>query len=75
MPARLPAGSVAAVPGPRAHHDSIGARMRPDLAKQHWDTIIIGGGQAGLALGFYLARRGREFVILDAQPRVGDNWR
>jgi putative flavoprotein involved in K+ transport len=39
------------------------------------DTIVIGGGQAGLALGRELARRDREFVILDAGHRVGDAWR
>ena len=39
------------------------------------DTVIIGGGQAGLALGYHLARQSREFVILDANPRVGDAWR
>jgi putative flavoprotein involved in K+ transport len=39
------------------------------------DTVIIGGGQAGLATGYHLAKAGREFVILDANPRVGDSWR
>lgn len=39
------------------------------------DTVIIGAGQAGLALGYHLARQGRDFVILDAYPRVGDAWR
>jgi putative flavoprotein involved in K+ transport len=39
------------------------------------DTVIIGGGQAGLAMGTELARQKRDFVILDAQPRVGDAWR
>jgi putative flavoprotein involved in K+ transport len=39
------------------------------------DTVVIGAGQAGLAAGYHLARRGREFVILDAYERVGDNWR
>lgn len=38
-------------------------------------TIVIGAGQAGLATGYHLARRGRPFVILDAHQRVGDNWR
>jgi putative flavoprotein involved in K+ transport len=38
-------------------------------------TIVIGGGQAGLAVGYYLAKRGLPFVILDAHPRVGDAWR
>ena len=40
-----------------------------------YDTIVIGGGQAGLAMGWHLARRGRDFLILDAAPRVGDAWR
>ncbi|MET4638421.1 NAD(P)-binding domain-containing protein [Mycetocola sp. 2940] len=39
------------------------------------DIVIIGGGQAGLALGYYLARSERDFVILDAGDRVGDGWR
>jgi putative flavoprotein involved in K+ transport len=38
-------------------------------------TIVIGGGQAGLATGFHLARRGLPFAILDASARVGDAWR
>ena len=39
------------------------------------DTVVIGGGQAGLAVGRQLQQRGRRFVILDAYPRVGDAWR
>src|SRR5688572_5925928 len=38
-------------------------------------TIVIGGGQAGLAVGYHLARRGIAFTILDANQRVGDSWR
>jgi putative flavoprotein involved in K+ transport len=39
------------------------------------ETVIIGAGQAGLATGHHLQRRGHPFVILDANVRVGDNWR
>jgi putative flavoprotein involved in K+ transport len=39
------------------------------------DTVVIGGGQAGLAMGYHLRRTGRSFVILDADERVGDCWR
>lgn len=39
------------------------------------DTVIIGAGQSGLALGYYLAQQHRNFVILDAAARVGDAWR
>lgn len=40
-----------------------------------YDTIIIGGGQAGLATGYFLRQQGRDFVILDASGRTGDPWR
>ena len=39
------------------------------------NTIVIGGGQAGLSVGYHLARRGVQFLILDATARVGDAWR
>src|ERR671923_1114901 len=41
----------------------------------HLDTVVVGGGQAGLAMGYYLAVQHRDFVILDAAGRVGDSWR
>ena len=39
------------------------------------NTVIIGGGQAGLATGYYLQQHDQDFVILDASDRVGDAWR
>ena len=42
---------------------------------EHHETVVIGGGQAGLSMGYHLAQRGRGFVILDANDRVGDAWR
>jgi putative flavoprotein involved in K+ transport len=42
---------------------------------EHIETVIIGAGQAGLATGYQLQRRGRPFVILDSESRVGDGWR
>ena len=49
----------------------------------YYDTIIIGGGQAGLATGFFLQQHNlngsagpkHHFTILDANPRTGDSWR
>lgn len=41
---------------------------------ESFDTIVIGAGQAGLAAGYHLARRGKPFLILDAQERVGGSW-
>ena len=45
------------------------------MATEYFETVIVGGGQAGLATGYHLQRRGRSFVILDASDRVGDPWR
>lgn len=38
-------------------------------------TLVIGAGQAGLSVGYHLARRGLPFLILEANQRVGDSWR
>jgi len=38
-------------------------------------TAVIGGSQAGLAVGYHLSRRGLPFVILDENARIGDAWR
>jgi putative flavoprotein involved in K+ transport len=39
------------------------------------NTVVIGGGQAGLSVGYHLKKRRVPFVILDASARVGDVWR
>jgi putative flavoprotein involved in K+ transport len=51
----------------------IGLRAR--VTDQQVGTVVIGGSQAGLALGYHLRQRGLRFVILDENPRVGDAWR
>jgi putative flavoprotein involved in K+ transport len=43
--------------------------------REHIDTLVIGGGQAGLAVGYHLTEAGKEFLILDANARTGDAWR
>ena len=42
---------------------------------ERFQVVIVGGGQAGLAVGYHLAQRRIPFAILDANPRVGDSWR
>lgn len=42
---------------------------------EHFETVVIGGGQTGLTVGYYLARHNRPFVIVDAHERIGDSWR
>jgi putative flavoprotein involved in K+ transport len=48
---------------------------RPAAGAEQVETVIIGGSQAGLATGYHLARHGLEFLILDANERIGDAWR
>jgi cation diffusion facilitator CzcD-associated flavoprotein CzcO len=47
-----------------------GAGCKPDLMEKH-DIIIVGGGQMGLALGYYLKRAKADFLILDAGEAAG----
>jgi putative flavoprotein involved in K+ transport len=39
------------------------------------ETVVIGGSQAGLAVGYHLQRRGLPFAIVDENDRIGDAWR
>jgi putative flavoprotein involved in K+ transport len=49
--------------------------MRGTYEPERVETVIIGGGQAGLSVGYHLARRGRSFLVLEANDQVGDSWR
>ena len=45
------------------------------MGEREIGTAVIGGSQAGLAVGYHLRRRGLPFVILDENERIGDAWR
>jgi putative flavoprotein involved in K+ transport len=57
------------------HNDLATRRSRTPGGLKSIQTVIIGGGQAGLSVGYYLRKHGRPFVILDANERIGDAWR
>ena len=38
-------------------------------------AVVIGGGQAGLATGYFLKKMNSDFVILEKNLRIGDSWR
>jgi putative flavoprotein involved in K+ transport len=50
-------------------------RERTGAPAERFDVIVIGGGQAGLSVGYHLKKRGVRFVIVDASARIGDAWR
>lgn len=39
------------------------------------DILVVGAGQSGLAVGYFLKQQSRSFVLVDAENRVGDVWR
>jgi putative flavoprotein involved in K+ transport len=49
--------------------------MCPGPAGTPLDVLVIGGGQAGLAMGYHLAQSGRSFQIVDAGAEIGETWR
>ena len=46
-----------------------------DSSAQHLDVAVVGGGQAGLAIGHFLRRQGRRFVILERASEIAPAWR
>jgi putative flavoprotein involved in K+ transport len=52
-----------------------GERMNGVRESGRVQTVVVGGSQAGLSVGYHLARNELPFVILDAHERIGDAWR
>ena len=50
----------------------MGERTRPD---DRLDVAVVGGGQAGLTIGYHLAQQGRRFAILEAESETAASWR
>jgi putative flavoprotein involved in K+ transport len=51
------------------------AKAPAEGGRERYDVVVIGAGQAGLVMGYFLARQGRRFVILDAADAIGAAWR
>ena len=56
-------------------NDTIGGNGMRNGTEERIDTLVIGGGQAGLAVGYHLSRAGVPHLIVDANERTGDAWR
>ena len=67
-------------PQPEAHffeeqRMSTSAALHPEpLMTERIDTVVIGGGQAGLTMRYLLSQEGREHVVLE-EHRIGHAWR
>lgn len=46
-----------------------------ESGREHVEVVVVGAGQAGLAIGYHLARQGRTFVIFDGADSIGSAWR
>jgi putative flavoprotein involved in K+ transport len=46
-----------------------------NTATKRHDVVVVGGGQAGLAIGYFLAQQGRDFTILEAAEEPAAAWR
>jgi putative flavoprotein involved in K+ transport len=49
--------------------------MTSGIGAASFDVVVIGGSQAGLAVGYHLTQRGLSYVILDAGSETGHVWR
>jgi putative flavoprotein involved in K+ transport len=54
---------------------SNGTHRRSHDAATRREVVVVGGGQAGLAIGYHLAQRGRDFTILEASDEPAAAWR
>jgi putative flavoprotein involved in K+ transport len=52
-----------------------GARTSVENTAEHYEVVVIGAGQAGLAMGYFLSRQKRRFVIIERAESVGSAWR
>ena len=54
---------------------SICAKPPPNMPDRDPDVLVVGGGHAGLAIAARLTQLQVDTLIVDRQPRIGDNWR
>ena len=49
--------------------------MHSTTTERRTGTLVVGGGQAGLVMAYYLKRDRQDFVVLEGDSRIGDVWR
>lgn len=56
-------------------HADICLNNHLDYPEDCLDVVVIGAGQAGLAIAWHLSRHGARFRLLDSTSQIGDSWR
>jgi putative flavoprotein involved in K+ transport len=51
------------------------SELEPRAQSADYEVVVIGAGQAGLAMGYYLARQGRRFIISERGDSIAPAWR
>src|SRR4030081_2826801 len=69
----LPAQQIATSLPPAFSRDE--SRWEVSAPAPELDVLIIGAGQAGLAIAYQLQTTGLRYVVVDIHSRVGDSWR
>src|ERR671919_840608 len=46
-----------------------------DSSREHLEVAVVGGGQAGLAMGYYLREQGLQFAIFEGSASIAPAWR
>jgi len=59
----------------RQHQPTADSFHHQEQDPDHCDVAVVGAGQAGLAIGYFLARQGRRLVILERADSIGVAWR
>ena len=49
--------------------------MTDNSVTERREVVVVGGGQAGLAIGYFLVRQGRDFTIFEAAEEPAATWR
>src|SRR5215470_19202460 len=67
---RRPAGATCP-----PHTGSMRTSSQEDIMTTHVNTIIVGGGQAGLAVSYFLTLQARDHIVLEQAGAAADAWR
>jgi putative flavoprotein involved in K+ transport len=57
------------------HMTASSQRIADSGPTERREVVVVGGGQAGLAIGYFLAQQGRHFTILEAAAEPAAAWR